>query len=544
MIEDTQKRESGRKVQLSNIVAARSVCDIVATCLGPKAMLKMLMDPMGGIVITNDGNAILREITVQHPASKSIIEIARTQEEEVGDGTTSVVILAGELMAAAEPFIEQNLHPLHIIKGFKLALDDAVNFLKSKLAITINPKNKNEVLSVIKSCLGTKISSQWSELTCSLAWEAVSMVTIDSAGKKEADIKRYIRVEKIAGACIEDSCILRGIVLNKDVLHPSMPRCIKNPRILLLDCGLEYKKGESMTNIEVLKEEDFDRLLKLEEEAIKKMCIDIIKHKPNLVITEKGCSDLAMYFLSKAGIAVLRRTKKTDNNRIARATGAIIVNRTEDIKEDDIGKGCGLFEVKKIGDEYYSYLVDCKNPKACSIILRGANKDILNEIDRNLHDAMSVARNIILDPSVVPGGGATEIAIATYLENKSKSIDNLHQYPYKAAAKALEIIPKILIKNCGHNPIRVLTELRSKHSSNETNSHFYGINGRTGAVANMKELGILDSSLVRLQVLKVAFEVTILLLKIDDVVSGTKKQVDPDANVAPSSKGPAIPHTA
>lgn len=515
------KRESGKKVQISNIEAAKTVADIIRTCLGPKAMLKMLMDPMGGIVMTNDGNAILREIQVQHPAAKSMLEISRTQDEEVGDGTTSVVILAGEILSVASQFIEDKIHPTLIIAAYRQALDDMLDILHNQISTPVNINNDEEMLNILKSCLGTKFMNQWSDLACSMALKATRTCLIKKQDRTTIDIKRYAKVEKIPGGTLEESCVLDGIMLNKDVVHPRMKRRIENPRILLLDCNLEYKKGESQTNIELSQETDFNRILQLEEEFIKKMCADIIAHKPTLIFTEKGVSDLAQHYLVKAGITVLRRLKKTDNNRIARAVGATIVNRPEEIKEEDMGMECGLFEVKKIGDEYFTYLTKCKNPKACTIVLRGASKDILNEVDRNLQDAMHVAKNVMMDPRLVPGGGAAEMALSHALGEKSKSVSGVMQWPYKAVARALEIIPKTLIQNCGINSIRTLTALRAKHAAGGNSS--WGINGETGVIADMKDVGVWDCYSVKAQVYKTAVETAMLLLRIDDIVSGTKK---------------------
>lgn len=346
------KRESGRKVQLQNIRAAKNISDIIRTCLGPRAMLKMLLNPMGSIVMTADGNAILREITVQHPAAKTVIEVSRTQDEEVGDGTTSVIILVGEILSLCQPYLEQNLHPTLIISGLRQALEDVIQILRSDVSKTVDVKNDDEMVQVIKTCLQTKILSKWGDAACHLALKAVRTVVLEEAGRKEIDIKKYAKVEKVPGGDLEESCVLNGVMLNKDVVHPKMRRRIENPRIVLLDSGIEYKKGESQTEVEITREGDFTRLLQIEEEAVEQMCADIIKLKPDLVITEKGVSDLAQHYLVKANISVLRRVRKTDNNRIARATGATVVNRPDELKEEDVGTGCGLFEIKKFGDEY------------------------------------------------------------------------------------------------------------------------------------------------------------------------------------------------
>lgn len=537
VLSQNTKRDSGKKVQLGNINAGKAIGDVVRTCLGPRAMLKMLMDPMGGIVMTNDGNAILREITVEHPAAKTMIEIARTQDEEVGDGTTSVIVLAAEVLGVSHQFLEEKMHPTVVIQAYRQALEDAAVLLRDNVSTKIDLDDATAVRKVIQSCVGTKFIAKWSDLACDIAMEAVKTVTTTHGDKKEIDIKRYAKVEKIPGGCIEDSAVLRGVMFNKDVTHPKMKRRIENPRILLLDCNLEYKKGESQTNIEIMNEGDFSKILEQEETYIKKICDEIIAFKPDLVITEKGVSDLAQHFFNKAGITAVRRLRKSDNLRVARACGATIVNRTDEISEDDIGTGAGLFEVRKIGDEYFSFIEKCKDPKACTILLRGASKDILNEVERNLQDALNVARNLYVEPLLVPGGGATEMEIAYLLTQKAKTLKGVIQWPYKAIASALEVIPRTLAQNCGANTIRTLTALRAKHAKEEEKNINWGINGETGVLADMSLLGIWEPLSVKLQVYKTAIETAILLLRIDDIVSGSKKKGD-------VGQGPAVDHGA
>ncbi|RMZ89837.1 hypothetical protein DV736_g2927, partial [Chaetothyriales sp. CBS 134916] len=527
-------RQFGRKAQLSNITAAKTVADIIRSCLGPKAMLKMLLDPMGGIVLTNDGHAILREIEVGHPAAKSMIELSRTQDEEVGDGTTTVIILAGEILAQALPQLERNIHPVVIIQAFKKALADALTIVQD-ISIPVDTSSDKAMVTLIKACIGTKTISRYSDLMCSLALKAVRVVSQDvtnvsnaqvvsngavkpvaTSGKPhEIDIKRYARIEKIPGGEIEDCRVLDGVMLNKDITHAGMKRRIENPRIVLLDCPLEYKKGESQTNIEISNEDSWKRILQIEEEQVKKMCDAILAVKPDLVITEKGVSDLAQHHFVKAGVAAIRRVRKTDNNRIARAIGATIVNRVDDLVEADVGTGCGLFQIDKIGDEYFTFLTKCKNPKACTILLRGPSKDILNEVERNLHDAMGVARNVMFEPSVAPGGGATEMAVAVRLAQKSKSIDGVMQWPYKAIADAMEVIPRTLIENSGASPIRLLTQLRAKQAEGKSS---FGVDGESGMVVDMKQDdGIWEPTAVKLQSIKTAIESACLLLRVDDI---------------------------
>jgi T-complex protein 1 subunit gamma len=411
------------------------------------------------------------------------------------------------MLAQALPQLERNIHPVVIISAFKRALADALNIIE-EISIPVNLDDNKQMYKLIESSIGTKFVARWSELMCNLALKAVRIVAHDAGGgKKEIDIKRYARLEKIPGGEIEDSTVLDGVMLNKDITHPKMRRRIENPRIILLDCPLEYKKGESQTNIEVSKEDDWNRILQIEEEQVKRMCDAILALKPDLVITEKGVSDLAQHFLVKANVTALRRVRKTDNNRIARATGATIVNRVDDLVESDVGTQCGLFEIEKIGDEYFSFITKCKNPKACTILLRGPSKDILNEIERNLQDAMSVARNVMFHPRLSPGGGATEMAVSVRLGQLAKSVEGVQQWPYKAVADAMEVIPRTLVQNAGASPIRVLTKLRAKHAEGQRGSS-WGIDGDTGNLVDMREYGVWEPEAVKLQSVKTAVEVS------------------------------------
>eukprot|EP00698_Gefionella_okellyi_P002888 TRINITY_DN12751_c0_g1_i1.p1 TRINITY_DN12751_c0_g1~~TRINITY_DN12751_c0_g1_i1.p1 ORF type:complete len:566 (-),score=151.83 TRINITY_DN12751_c0_g1_i1:72-1769(-) len=528
------QREHGRKAQLGNIAATKAVADIVRTCLGPRAMLKMLLDPMGGIVITNDGNAILREIDVGHPAAKSMLELSRAQDEEVGDGTTSVIILTGEVLTVAEPFLSRQMHPTVIVAAYKKALEDALDFL-GKFAVKIDTNDRDAVLQVVDSCLGTKFVTRWGKLMTNLALDATLTVAHEVDGQLEVDIKRYAKIEKIPGGEIEDCKVLDGVMINKDVTHPKMRRHIENPRIILLDCALEYKKGESQTNVDISDEEGFRALLKMEEEFVEEMCQHIIKLKPDVVCSEKGVSDLAQHFLSKNNITCLRRLRKTDNNRIARATGATICNRPEEINEKDVGTGCGLFDVRKLGDEYFSFFEKCNKPHACTVLLRGAGKDVLNEIERNLQDAMSVARNVVIEPRLCPGGGATEMALAVALSEKSKSLEGVQQYPYRQLGQAFEVIPRTLAQNCGADVVRVITQLRAKHA--EGGHSTWGIDGNKGTAVDMRELGVWEPFSIKAQTIKTAIEAACMLLRIDDVVSGLKKKQDHGGGGAPQQEG-------
>jgi len=521
VVNSTPKTENMRETQIQNIDAAKTVADVIRTCLGPRAMLKMVLS-QHGLVITNDGNAILRELEVVHPAAKSIVELSRAQDEEVGDGTTSVIILAGEILYSLQGLLMKGLHPTFIVSALNQALEDCIAHLDT-LAFELDLNNRNNLIQLLRSTLGTKFVRGHLDLFCGLALDAVSTIVRDNDGRKEIDLKRYVKVEKIPGGYLEESKVIPGVVINKDVTHTGMRRRIENPRIICLDCTLEYKKGESATEIQLERQGDFEKLLEIEEEYIKRMCYNILKFKPDVVITEKGCSDLAQHFFVKNGVAALRRFKKTDNTRIARACGATIVNRPEDLQESFVGTKCGLFEVKKVGDEYFSFLTDCKDPGACTIMLRGSSKDLLNEVERNLQDALMVAKNIFLDPKLVCGGGAVEMSLAHHLRTKSKQISGREQVAYAAVADALEVIPRTLATNCGVKTIRVITQLRAKHAQDPIKNDTWGVNGHTGALADMKELSIYEPMVVKSQSLKTAIEASIMLLRVDKIVSGSSK---------------------
>ena len=455
-----------------------------------------------------------------------MIELSRAQDEEVGDGTTSVIILAGEVLGAVEGFLERDIHPTVIVGAYFKALDD-LNTMAQSMSVPINMEDNTDLTKIVDSCIGTKFASKWGRLIVDLAVKAVRTVYRKEGENVEIDTKRYAKVEKIPGGMLEDCQVLDGVMFNKDVTHPDMRREIRNPRVVLLDCPLEYKKGESMTAMEFTDAADFKKALAMEEVEVKRVCAAILKMRPDIVITEKGVSDTAQHYLLKEGnCTVFRRLRKTDNNRVARVTGATIVNRPEELQESDVGTDCGLFEVKKIGDDYFSFMLECNEPKACSILLRGASKDVLNEIERNLQDALGVARNVVVNPRLCPGGGALEMELACRLMDKAQTVEGIHQWPYKALASAIEVIPRTLAQNCGADVVRVLTELRAKHAAADGSGLMWGINGNTGKIEDMKEAEIWDPVAVKIQTFKTAIESACMLLRIDDIVSGIKKQPD------------------
>ena len=531
------KRENGRQAQLANIVAGKTVADLVRTCLGPKAMLKMLIDPTFGVTLTSDGNAVLRDISVDHPAAKYVVELARAQDEAVGDGTTSVVVLAGEVLQVAETWISRGVHPTVIIAGFLSALDDGVAALRGA-ARSVDLTKDADVLSVVGATVGTTFMRGWSDVLCQLAIDAVKVVGGGSlAGAGDADTKRYARVEKVPGGSFEESRIVRGIVLNKDVVHGGMRRRIENPRVVLLDCGLEYTKGESQTDVEVTDAASLGKLLEQEEAYVKKLCEAVVRARPDVVVTEKGISDIAQHYLHKAGVSALRRGRKNDLLRLARATGGRVVTRPEELTEGDVGHA-GLFEVRKLGDEYYAFIEGCAGA-ACTVLLRGGVKDTLNEAERNLQDAISACRALAGSPQVVPGGGAAEMHVAAALMRGARGVAGAQQAAYAAVGTALEVIPRTLAANCGADVVSVVTELRAKHASGQST---WGVDGMTGELRDMALAGgIWEPLEVKAQCLKSAVVAACTLLRVDDVVSGIKNKNGGNGQGAANPNIPAAP---
>ncbi|KAL6937097.1 T-complex protein 1 subunit gamma [Hanseniaspora opuntiae] len=516
-----QTRTHSQQAQQANIQSAKTISEIIKTCLGPKAMLKLLLDPMGGIVLTNDGNAILREIEVVQPGAKFIIDLAKTQDDEVGDGTTSVILLTGEILSivGGHYLLERKIHPVVINKALKMCLKDALDILK-QISNKIDTKNDQIMIQLIKSSLGTKYMNYYAnDDLCRLSLDAVRLIKDDV--NETIDIKRYVKVEKIVGGDVSDSKLIKGSILNKDVVHPSMKRHVKDPKIILLDCPLEYKKGESQTNIEITNESDWNRYLEIEEEQVIKLCETLLEFKPDVVITEKGVSDLAQHYLMKGGVSVLRRVKKSDLNRLSKVTGATIVNRVDDLKESDIGTDAKEFKVELIGDEYYTYVHESEKAKACTVLLRGPSKDILNELMRNIEDSMAVVRNILTSPYLCPGGGATEMALSVELGKRAEALTGIEKWPYQAIADALECIPRTLIQNSGGNPIKLLSQLRAKHANGDLT---YGIDGEAGKIVDMKSYGIWEPELIKQQTLKTSIEASCMLLRVDDIVSAIQRE--------------------
>ncbi|KAI5179657.1 T-complex protein 1 subunit gamma [Nematocida sp. AWRm80] len=510
------KKEEMHSVQQENIKAAEILSGLIKSCIGPKAMMKMILTRIGGMELTNDGNSILREIEVVHPVIKSLVELSRTQDEEVGDGTTSVVILATEILRNMSDLLKEGIHPIIICNSLKKAQEYLLDRLK-KHSLDLNAlkkaKNLSEeqvIIEIIQKSMNTKISKHLINLE-EIALKAITTIGIKENNKVSYDIKNNIRIEKIPGGKLSDSAVLDGIIVQKEVLDIAMNKKIDNAKVLLIDFPLEYRKGENQMHIEMHTSDSFTRALEIEEEQIKKMVDQIIAVKPSVLVSEKGISDYAISLLKKQNITAIRRVKKSENQRISLATGAQIVSIPESILPKALGTA-GLFECSRIGDEFYCQFLKCKAPKACTILLRGQSKDILNELERNIYDALYVTRNAYTTSSFVRGAGAIEMALSQDLSQLNASSEK-EKKVYLALSSALQSIPSILINNSGNTQsLTKLLELKAQHTQGNTT---YGIDGNTGEVQPSQ---VLESILVKEQTIKSAIEGSILILRVDSIV--------------------------
>ncbi len=522
ILREGTQRTVGRDAQRMNITAARVIAEAVRSTLGPKGMDKMLVDSLGDVVITNDGVTILKEIDVEHPAAKMIIEVAKTQDNEVGDGTTTAVVLAGELLKRAEELLDQDIHPAIIANGYRLASEKAIEVL-NEIAISIS-KDDDEVLKKIASTAMTGKGAEVAlEKLAEIAVKAVKMIAEEKDGKVEVNTD-YIKIEKRQGGSIEETELVDGIVLDKEVVHPGMPKRIENAKILLLDSALEVKETEIDAKIRITDPEKLQKFIEQEEAMLKEMVDKISNAGANVVFCQKGIDDLAQYYLAKAGILAVRRVKKSDMEKLSKATGAKILTDLRDISSEDLGEAA-LVEERKIGDEKMVFVTGCKNPKAVTILVRGGTEHVVEEIARGIEDAVRVVACAVEDGKVVVGAGAPEIEVSLKLREWAPSLGGREQLAVEAFATALEIIPRTLAENAGIDPIDVLVELKAAH---EKGNVYAGVDVESGKVVDMKEMGVFEPLRVKTQAIGSATEVAVMILRIDDVIAakGLEKEKD------------------
>jgi thermosome len=507
-------RMIGRDAQRNNIAAARIVADLVKSTLGPKGMDKMLVDNLGDVIVTNDGVTILEEMHVEHPAAKMMVEIAKTQEKEVGDGTTTAVVLAGKLLENAEKLLDEKIHPSVIGRGYRKAREKADEILL-KLSTKVNEKDKDFLKKIAMTAMTGKGAETAKEKLAELVVDAVLQVAEKKDGKIFVDLDN-IKIEKRRGKGIDDTELISGIVLDKEKVHAAMPSYVKDARIALLDVALEIKGPETDTKIQVTTPEQLQAFLDQEEMMLKKMVDKIVEVGANVVICQKGIDDVAQYYLAKAGILALRRVKKSDMEKLAKATGGKIVSKLKELSKGDLGYAKEVEEVKE-GDEAFTYIKGCKNPKALTILVRGGTEHVVNEIERAIKDSIGDLAAALNDGYVVPGGGAIEVELAKAIREYATKFKGREQLAILGFADALEAIPRILAENAGLDPIDVLTELKVKHEKNPNIG--LDLTKEENYIVDTLKAGIVEPTRIKLQALKSATEVTMMLLRIDDVIA-------------------------
>lgn len=503
-------RSVGRDAQRNNILAGKVLAETVRTTLGPKGMDKMLVDGLGDIVVTNDGVTILKEMDIEHPAAKMLVEVAKTQEDEVGDGTTTAVIIAGELLKKSESLLDQDIHPTIIAMGYRQAAEKAQEILDD---IAIDSVDEETLIKVAMTAMTGKGTEAAREPLAKLIVDAVQKVAEDGAVDTD-----NIKIEKKDGAVVEDSTLVEGVIVDKERVHPGMPSEVKDAKIALVNSPLEVKETEVDAEIRITDPAQMQAFIEQEEKMVKDMVDKVAESGANVLFAQKGIDDLAQHYLSKAGILAVRRVKKSDIEKLARATGANVVTNLEDLTADDLGEA-GIVEERKVSGEEMIFVEECSVAKSVTLFVRGSTKHIVDEIVRAIEDAIGVVAATVEDDKVVAGGGAPEIAMAKKLKDYADSISGREQLAVNAFAEALEIVPKTLAENAGLDSIDSLVDLRAAHE----NSAVMGLDVFTGKVADMKEAGVIEPKRVKKQAIQSASEAAELILRIDDVIASSGK---------------------
>jgi len=516
VLKEGTERTRKKDAQMNNIAAARAIADAVRTTLGPKGMDKMLVDSLGDVVITNDGVTILKEIDVQHPAAKMVVEVAKTQDSECGDGTTTAVIVAGELLKKAESLIEQNVHPTIIANGYKMAATEAVKIL-DKMAIEVKDDDKETLKKVALTAMTGKSIGEQREYLSEIAVDAVKSIAEERDGRLYVDVDN-IKIEKKTGASIADTEVISGIVIDKERVHPRMPRVIKNAKIALLSVAMEIKKTEVDAKISIKDPESMTKFLDEEESTLKRMADKVKAVGANVVLCQKGMDDLVQHFLAKAGIFAIRRVKESDIEKVAKATGANIVGNLDEIEESDLGYA-DLVEERKVGEEDMTFIVGCKNPKAVTILIRGGTEHVVDEVDRALHDALRVVGVTLEDGKAVPGAGAPEVELSLRLADYAATVGGREQLAIEAFADAMEVVPWALAENAGLDAIDVIIKLKNAHEKKTMAAKAFGIDLSTGEPSDMVKANVIEPLRCKTQAIKSAAEVANMILRIDDVIA-------------------------
>jgi thermosome len=517
ILKEGTSRKRGKEAQTNNIMAAKVIAEVLRTTLGPRGMDKMLIDGLGDITITNDGAAILDEIDVQHPAAKMMVEVAKTQDDMVGDGTTTSVILAGELLRRAEELLAQNIHPTIIVQGYRKAVDKAIEAL-AKLAIKVDIDDRETLKKVSMTSMGSKAVGDARSHLSDITIDAVKLIAEKRGDKIIADIDNIQRVKK-EGKSLYDTQLIKGIIIDKEIVHAGMPKRVENAKIALLDSPLEVEKTEFSAEIRIRDPSQMQAFLDKESTMLKDMVTKVKKSGATVLFCQKGIDDMAQHFLAKEGILAARRVKQSDMEKLARATGGKIISKLDDMTSEDLGEA-GLVNERKVGDDKMIFVEKCKEPRSVAILIRAGLERMVDEADRAMNDALSVVADVIEENKIVAGGGATEAEIAKVLRGFATKIGGREQLAIEAFADSLEIVPKTLAENAGLESIDILVGLRAAHE--KKNGHLMGVDVFQGKIVNSYENGVVEPLKVKEQAMKSAAEVAAMILRIDDVIAATK----------------------
>jgi len=531
ILKEGTSRNRGKEAQRNNIMAARIVGEVLRSTLGPRGMDKMLIDSLGDITITNDGAAILDEIEVEHPAAKMMVEIAKTQDNMVGDGTTTAVVLAGELLRRAEELLDQNIHPIILISGYRKAAQRAMETITSN-SIPVQPDDKATLRKVAITTMASKAVGPAKEHFAEIAIDAVRQITEQRGDKTIADIDN-IQLIKKTGKSLFESQLVKGVIIDKEVVHPGMPKIVEKAKIALIDGALEIEKTEISAEIRIHDPLQMKAFLDQENKMLQDMTEKIKKSGANTVFCQKGIDDMAQHFLAKEGILTARRVKESDMEKLARATGGRIVTNLSDLSAKDLGEA-GVVEERKVGDDKMIFVEKCKDARSVAILLRAGLERMVDEAERAMTDALSVVSDVIENNRIVAGGGAIEVEIAKDLRNYATKVGGREQIAVEAFANAVEVIPRALAENAGLEAIDVLVDLRSAHEKQD--GQYKGLNVFTGKIENTKEKGIVEPAVVKEQAIKSAAESAAMILRIDDVIASTKPKEGPGGK--PPGGGP------
>ncbi len=519
ILKEGTERDRGRNATQNNIAAARAVADAVRTTLGPRGMDKMLVDSMGDITITNDGVTILKEVDVEHPAAKMLVEVAKTQDQQCGDGTTTAVVLAGELLKRSEYLLEQNIHPTVITKGFDVANTEAQRIIEKEIGIPVKTDDVGILTDCARTAMGSKGVFGSREHLAEVAVKAVQKIVETRGDRVVADVDQ-IKIEKRHGGTIADTELIEGILLDKERGHPRMPTSISNAKIALLNSALEIKKTEIESKINIKNPTQIQSFLDEEDKTFRRIVSQIKAAGANVVVSQKGIDDVVLHYLAKEGIYAVKQVKESDLQKLSRATGGKIVTGIAELTSADLGNAA-LVDERKVGEDRMTFVTGCKNPRSVSILIRGGTEHVTQEVERSLHDALKVVASVLEDGVVCPGGGATEIDLAVRLRKFAPTVGGREQLAVEAFAQALEVVPWALAENGGYDSIDTLIELRSAHEGAKTNKNV-GVNLENGKAADMWKLHVVEPARVKRQALSSAVEVANMVLRIDDVIASKK----------------------